>query len=335
LRQVRSEDPGRAGNLFLLDVRNSPGVTRFIESQDGVKGPVRLVGYIISRMVAKNGVAVDTLPLTSRKKGQLRTVRITTATSLPEALEIRKGRWWSAQTDVPQLAVSEDASRYYGLKLGDHLRFEMAGQTVDAPLVAVFGRSSRALVRYDLVFPQAAIQRLPLVYYGAVNVDPRKIPSVEAGLFDRFPTVTVMNLADVMQRIQEAVDQVAVVIRFLALFAIVAGIIILASSVAGTRYRRVREVAILKTVGATKRRITGIFSVEFSVIGAVAGVVGGVLANWFTKVISDKFIDTSFDFDWLSLLLVIIGTVLLANVAGWLASARILDQRPLEVLRGE
>jgi putative ABC transport system permease protein len=191
------------------------------------------------------------------------------------------------------------------------------------------------LVRYDLVFPQAAIQRLPLVYYGAVNVDPRKIPSVEEGLFERFPTVTVMNLADVLQRIQEAVDQVAVVIRFLALFAIVAGIIILSSSVAGTRYRRVREVAILKTLGATKRRITSIFSIEFSIIGAVAGLVGGVLANWFTKIIADKFIDTSFDFDWLSLLLVILGTVLLANVAGWLASARILDQRPLEVLRGE
>ena len=335
LRQVRSEGPGRAGNLFLLDVRNSPGVTQFIESQDGVKGPVRLVGYIISRMVAKNGVPVDSMTLTTRKKNQLRTVRITTATSLPEALEVKKGKWWNAQTAVPQLAVSEDASRYYGLKLGDHLRFEMAGQTVDAPLVAVFGRSSRALVRYDLVFPQAAIQRLPLVYYGAVNVDPRKIPSVEEGLFERFPTVTVMNLADVLQRIQEAVDQVAVVIRFLALFAILAGIIILSSSVAGTRYRRVREVAILKTLGATRRRITSIFSIEFSIIGAVAGFVGGVLANWFTKIISDKFIDTSFDFDWLSLLLVVMGTVLLANVAGWLASVRILDQRPLEVLRGE
>jgi putative ABC transport system permease protein len=173
------------------------------------------------------------------------------------------------------------------------------------------------------------------VYYGAVHVDPAKIPQVEEAIFNRFPTVTVMDLADVLRRIQEAVDQVALVVRFLALFAILAGVIILSSSVAGTRYRRIREVAILKTLGATRRRITSIFSIEFSILGATAGLVGGILANLFTRIISDRFIDAVFDFDWASLLVVMVGTALLANIAGWLASTRILDQRPLEVLRGE
>ena len=335
LRQVKSEGPGRAGDVFLLDVRKSSAITQFIESQKGVTGHVRLVGYIISRLLSKNGVPTDKLSLSAEHKSHLQTVRLTTATAKPAALDVREGHWWSAETKMPQIAVSEDAARYYGLKLGDRLRFEAAGQTVNASIVAVFRRSSRALIRYDLVFPQGALQGLPLVYYGAVDVNPEDIPSLEEGLFERFPTVTVMNLADVLHRIQEAVDQVAVVIRFLALFAIVAGVIILSSSVAGTRYRRVREVAILKTLGATRRRITGIFSVEFSIMGAVAGAVGGMLANLFTKIISNKFIETSFDFNWLSLLVVILVTVALANIAGWLASARILGQRPLEVLRGE
>jgi ABC-type lipoprotein release transport system permease subunit len=59
------------------------------------------------------------------------------------------------------------------------------------------------------------------------------------------------------------------------------------------------------------------------------------LANVFTKIVANRFIDTSFDFDWKSLAVAIVGTMLLANIAGWLASAKILDQRPLEVLRGE
>jgi putative ABC transport system permease protein len=175
----------------------------------------------------------------------------------------------------------------------------------------------------------------PVVYYGAVHVDPKKIPEVERAIFEKFPTVTLVNLADVLARIQEAVDQVALVIRFLALFAILAGAIILCSSVAGTRYRRVREVAVLKTLGATRRRIVSIFSVEFSILGAIGGFVGGVLANWFTRLLCDKFLETKFEFDWLSLLVVVVGTAVLANGAGWLASARILDQRPFEVLRGE
>jgi putative ABC transport system permease protein len=174
-----------------------------------------------------------------------------------------------------------------------------------------------------------------VVYYGAAHVDPKFIPQVEEAIFERFPTVTVMNLADVLKRIQEAVDQVAVVVRFLALFAIGAGLVILCSSVAGTRYRRIREVAILKSLGGTRMQIGRIFSVEFSILGLLAGLAGGILANAFTRILSDRFIDVQYDFDWTAVAVAVIGTAVLANAAGWIASARILGQRPLEVLRSE
>jgi putative ABC transport system permease protein len=246
-----------------------------------------------------------------------------------------EGHWWTPSEGNPQLAVSEEALRDFQLRLGDNLRFQVAGRPLAAQIVAVFHREGRAPVRYDLVVPQLALKSFPVVYYGAVHVEPGKIPAVERAIFDKFPTITVMNLADVMARIQEAVDQVALVIRFLALFAILAGLIILASSIAGTRYRRVREVAILKTLGGTRNRIASIFSIEFSILGAIGGLVGGVLANLFTSVLCDRFLETKFEFDWVSLLVVMAGTAVLANIAGWLASARILNQRPLEVLRGE
>ena len=335
LREVVSEGPGRQGNLFLLDVRDSSSLSKVVEAQSGVRGKVQLVGYIVGRMLRNNGVPTERLALSKEMKDAVTNIRITTATALPEGLSIQKGRWWRADAAEPMLAVSEQAQRDFKLHLGDRLEYQIAGRTIAAPLVAIFRRDQRAPVRYDLVFPQKALGKLPVVYYGAVHVDPSKIPQVEEAVFEKFPTVTVMNLADVLTRIQEAVDQVALVIRFLAGFAILAGIIILSSSIAGTRYRRLREVAILKALGATRRRIMNIFSVEFSVLGAVAGLVGGILANLFTGIISDKFINAHFDFEWLSLLAVIIGTAVLANVAGWLASGRILDQRPLEVLRSE
>ncbi len=335
LQQVVSEGPGREGNLFLLDIRNSSAVTDLVQSQSGVTGKLELVGYVVSRMIDKNGVPVDRLKLTNVRKDQLQTIRITTASTLPDSLNVQRGRWWTPGATAPQLAVSEQAERDFHLHLGDRIQFQVAGRSVTAPLVAIFRREQRAPVRYDLVFPQFALKGFPVVYYGAVHVDPAKIPQVEQAIFDRFPTVTVMDLADVLHRIQEAVDQVALVVRFLAGFAILAGVIILSSSVAGTRYRRIREVAILKTLGATRRRISSIFSIEFSILGATAGLVGGILANIFTRIVSDRFIDAAFDFDWRSLIVVMFATALLANVAGWLASARILDQRPLEVLRDE
>ncbi len=335
LRQVIREGPGREGNVFLLDVRNSSEITNLIESQPGVTGKVQLVGYIVSRMLSKNGVAAGQLPLSKERKADLQTVRITTAQAVPDGVALKQGKWWKPKSAEPQLAVSEDAERSYKLKLGDRLQFQVGGRTMEAPLVAIFQREQRAPVRYELVFPENALKGLPVVYYGAVHVNPTNIPQLEETIFERFPTVTVMNLAEVLTRIQEAVDQVALVIRFLALFAILAGVIILSSSVAGTRYRRIREVAILKALGATRRRIMSIFSIEFSILGAASGLVGAILANIFTRIIAEKFIDASFGFDWLSLPFVLVGTVLLANLAGWLASARILNQKPLEVLRGE
>jgi putative ABC transport system permease protein len=136
--------------------------------------------------------------------------------------------------------------------------------------------------------------------------------------------------------VQEVVDQVSQVIRFLAAFAILAGIIILASSVAGTRFRRIREVVILKTLGGSRRRIAGIFSVEFMLLGTVAGIMGALLANGFTALLlRRKVLDGDFQFDWTPNLLCILLTALIANAAGWIASARILSQKPLEVLREE
>ena len=335
LRQVVSEGPGRQGNLFLLDIRDASALSRLVESQYGVKSKLQLVGYVVARMSAKNGTPAAQLPLSRQRKNNLGAVRLATATTLPEGLTIQQGAWWHADSTVPQLAVSEQAQNDFQLRLGDHLQFQIAGRTVSAPLVAVFRRGQRAPVRYDLVLPRAALPHLPVVYYGAVHVEPSKIPAVEEAIFEHFPTVTVMNLADVLTRIQEAVDQVALVIRFLAFFAILAGIIIMSSSIAGTRYRRLREVAILKTLGATRRRIITIFSVEFSVLGAVGGLVGALLANTFTAILVNKFLDARFPFNWLSILLAVIGTAALANLAGWLASFRTLGQRPLEILRSE
>ena len=335
LRQVNGEGPGRQGNLFLLDIRDTSRIAALLQGQPGVNGKLELVGYVVAKCIEKNGIAVDQLPLSKNRKDQLQTARLTTAQALPEGLKVLAGRWWAAAETNQQLAVSEEDMHDFQLHLGDNVEFRVAGRPFRTKITAVFRREGRAPVRYDLVVPQAALASFPVVYYGAVHVVPGNIPAVERAIFEKFPTVTVMNLADVLARIQEAVDQVALVIRFLALFAILAGVIILSSSIAGTRYRRVREVAILKTLGATRARIGSIFSIEFSILGAIGGFVGGILANLFTRLLCDKFLETKFDFDWPSLLVVMTGTALLANLAGWLASARILSQRPLEVLRSE
>ncbi len=123
--------------------------------------------------------------------------------------------------------------------------------------------------------------------------------------------------------------------RFISAFSILAGAIILASSVAGTRFRRIREVVILKTLGATRKRIAQIFSVEFFVIGTVAGLMGGLLAGGFAWLVLNRLLEAKTSADALPVLISIAGTAMLAIATGWLASFRTLGQKPLEILRDE
>ena len=91
-----------------------------------------------------------------------------------------------------------------------------------------------------------------------------------------------------LDRIESVVDQITFVVRFLAGFSILAGLMILASSIASARFRRMREAVVLKTLGATRMRIVRTFSVEFSVLGLLAGSVGVVFANVLTRVLLHK-----------------------------------------------
>jgi putative ABC transport system permease protein len=145
----------------------------------------------------------------------------------------------------------------------------------------------------------------------------------------------VVNIADALAIAQQVVDQIALVIRFLSGFAILAGAIILAASVAGTRFRRVREVVILKTLGATRRRVQRVFSIEFTTLGAVAGLLGALLATGFSDLVLKRLLNAKFQVDLPATGIAILGTAVLANASGWLASFRILKQKPLEILRGE
>ena len=110
--------------------------------------------------------------------------------------------------------------------------------------------------------------------------------------------------------------------------------IILAASVAGTRFRRIREVVILKTFGGTRNKIATIFSVEFLMLGLCAGTLGSALATGFTGILLKRFFkEAEFKLEWTALAVAILASALIANAAGWAASARILNQKPLAILR--
>jgi putative ABC transport system permease protein len=192
-----------------------------------------------------------------------------------------------------------------------------------------------AYSRAEFFLPQAALAGLPVVWYGGVHAQPDRVGELQRALYKAYPTVTVINVAQALETVRSVVIQITYVIQFLAAFSIFAGVIILASSIAGTRYRRIREVVVLKTLGATRRRIATVFSIEFAVLGLVAGVVGVLFANVIARVILTRAMSVAYHVQWVWVTVALVATAGLTVATGWLASHRILGRKPLEVLREE
>jgi putative ABC transport system permease protein len=234
------------------------------------------------------------------------------------------------------VCVTDEAARILNLKPGSAVEWSIWNHTIRTRIACVERTESlRMSGRFEFLFNPGQLDEFPAIYYGSARVRPDAVAPLQRIMYQRFPTVTVINMADVMQTVEEVVDRISLVVRFISAFTILAGAVMLASSVAGTRFRRMREVVILKTLGATRRRIAGIFSVEFLVLGTVAGIMGSLLASGFAALILSRLLQIEFHFDAVSDLAAVLVAAALATAAGWVACFPILGRKPLEILREE
>ncbi|MCW5982664.1 MAG: FtsX-like permease family protein [Bryobacteraceae bacterium] len=326
-------------NVFLINIteQEREGVLELLRRQPGLENRPEIFASVRARITGVNGVPIAQLRLGERVNRFQREQTVTWATEKPSDLTVIEGAWWPPAGDAePKLCISEREAQALRLKPGARLELTAGGVQVNA-LVACLHRPERERFGPDLdfVFNPPALRGMPVLYFGGVRMNPRNVAALQNAAYRQYPTVTVINAAEVLAIVQEVVDQMALVVRFVALFAMLAGVIILASSVAGTRFRRIREAAILKTLGATRRRVIAIFSVEFLILGAVAGLIGGVIATGLSRVLLTRMLDAPFRLDPLANAAAVALTALIAMCAGWLASYRILGQKPMEVLRNE
>jgi putative ABC transport system permease protein len=248
--------------------------------------------------------------------------------------KIVRGKWW-ADAGAGEIAVGEGVAERLRLDVGSTVELEIGGVARTLKVAAIYRADGQHLgAQVSFLLPSALLKDQPATWYGGVHMDPKQVGAMERALFAAFPTVTVINVAEVLSRIESVVDQVTFVVRFLAGFSIFAGLTILASSIASTRFRRMQEAVVLKTLGATRMRIVKTFSVEFSVLGLLAGAVGVVFANVLTRILLRK-LEVGFHFEWGATMIALLGTAILATATGWVASYRILGLRPLQVLRDE
>jgi putative ABC transport system permease protein len=337
ISQIVKSAPSDFPNVFLMGItdRDIPALPEFLKGYRDIESQ-SLIPSISSRLLRIDGHAPPGRPgrEAHEQRGNWREFTLTWSEALPPDTRIVEGRWWQPPFAAPMLSVEEYAAERYGIQIGSIVEFDVSGRIVRGEVVNI--RSTefpRPGGSNQFIFSPGALDGFPTSYIGTVRMSSSGVGAFQKALFDRFPAVTSIDVGEVLTRIQDLLDKLSVVIRFVALFAIASGLIILSSSVVSTRYQRIRETVLFRTLGATRSQLRRIQTIELSAVGFAAGLIGGILAAVVSDYLLGNLLDTEFDFQWMPLLSGALITALLTSITGWLAGRGILKHKPLEILR--
>lgn len=342
LGQVEISSTNGQPNLVLFDIQSGQreGVTQLVK-RNGL--PVlQQVPVVTMRLSAINGRSAAELKKDTASgvsKGALgREYRVTYRDTLisSETLEAGKAPFLGAD-GIPRVSFDDGFTERLKIKIGDTLTFNVQG----APLVTIVGGTrtvdwSRVQTNFIVVFPKGVLEPAPQFHVLLTRVpDNARLAAVQRELVANFPNVSAIDLGLILQTLDEILTKISFVIRFMALFSMATGLLVLVSSVVVSRYQRVRESVLLRTLGASRAQILRITLVEYALLGLLAAVAGlglSVMAAW---ALGAFVFEVPFTPQLGPLLLLAALTTSLTAIIGLLNSRDILTRPPLEVLRGE
>jgi putative ABC transport system permease protein len=328
----RAATPADAPNRFVINVMPDQGEAFRAALQRA--GVTRLDWYPMfrGRLVAINGRDVAPADYAAERAQRLveREFNLSYAAQAPTHNDIGAGRW---QTDEPDaISVEQGLADTLGLKLGDALRFDVAGTPIEARI-----RSLRKVdwasmhVNFFVMFPLAEMPDMPITYIAAYRA-PRQ-PGFDSALVRQFPNITNVDMEQSLAQMQRVLEQVIGAVQFLFGFTLAAGLLVLAAAVGASREERARDFAIMRALGAGSGLLAQVQRAEL--IGA--GLLAGLLASVVAMVVGWAMAHYVFEFSWnVSPLTPLAGAAAgaaLALAAGWHGLREVLRRPVVEVLR--
>jgi putative ABC transport system permease protein len=268
-----------------------------------------------------------------------REYRVTYRDSLSDSEKILEGKWTgSVMPGKPVYVSLEDGfARRIGVTIGDKLTFNVQG----APLTAVVGSTrkvdwNRIQTNFLLIFPSGVLEEAPQFHVLLTRVASNEVSAnFQRAIVKTYPNISMIDLGLVLSVLDEILTKMGFVIRFMAAFSIVTGLIVLIASVLISKYQRIRESVLLRTLGASRKQILVITALEYFFLGALAagaGIVLSLIASWGLAIFS---FETTFTPEILPVVFLFLLISSLTVLIGLFNSRGILNKPPLEVLRSE
>lgn len=362
LRPLRPGAEGARANVVLFDVQEdqAAGVDSLLRGQ-GVE-VLRRVPIVPMRIAEVNGVPAARLTPSpdSAKEGQQggggpgsgraagwavrREYRSTYRDSTVSSEKLISGAFWKPGSPAPapgrpaEVSLERDIAEELGVKLGDRITWDVQGVRIPTRVTSVREVDWRRLEpNFFAVFPEAALAGAPQTWVMLGHTADEGVRSrVQGEVVGRYTNVAVVDVARVQAALDEVLDRVSMVIRFLAGFSVATGLLVLLGAILTSRLQRVRESVLLRTLGATRRQIGMILLAEYAALGLAAALAGSLLAvgaGWALAKWTFQMDDFGVPVGPLLGLAAML-VVLAAGIGLW-ASREVFRQTPLEMLREE
>ncbi len=342
MAEVKLTSPAGAPNMFFLGLQNPDlePFQAFIKAQPGVEDAPAPLPIVRGRLTRVGGKTKEQLTLTQEEERWFNfSFNLTFSGAQPPGSELVKGQWWPAAGGGGRnlVSVEQEAATRLHLDVGSTVEMELEGGVPLTAEVANIRRTTdfRAGGSFNFVFEPGALKDAPATYLAQARINPANAQAIQKETVARFPGVTIINLNDVLETVGSVLDRIGLVIRFVAGFSVAAGLIILASSIAATKFRRTREAVLFKTLGATRGRVWRIFAMEYTALGLVSGLVGAVLSAVAAWGVLTYVMEVKYTLEILPLVVGVGVTVVLTVIVGVLSTLDVLRAKPLQVLREE
>jgi putative ABC transport system permease protein len=343
LDEFSVESSPDAPDMFLVDIQRdqADALRAFLTDPAHGAGAFRLIPVLRARITGIEGRESNLESFEDvRARGSLaREYTVTYRPELESNERVVDGRFWSGPSNEPEVSIEQGLHERFQIGVGDRMRFDILGRVLTARVTSireVDWRDARG-GGFMIVFRPGVLETAP-----QMMIAPLKGPAGDAArarfqhdLVEQFSNVSVIDFHEILANIQDVMSKVTLAITVVGALVLLSGALILIGAVAMTKFQRVYEAAVFKTLGATSRTIARMLLVEYGVLGLLAGAIGSLAAMALTWAVSRYALDIPWRLFPGEHLLSVIATGILVAAVGGLSSLDVLRHKPLSTLRAE
>ena len=324
--------PEDAPNMFFLDIQPSQ-LQAFSKT---LAVPTKYYPIIRAKIQSINGKKIDRQQERRRRGDNLgRTFNLTYRNYLLEDEAIIKGTGLHRKDwgDL-QVSVMDTVAEIKQMKIGDRITFKIQGVPLQARISSIRTRTRESIRPFFyFVFPENTLRDAPQTIFTAVRVDRHQTSALQTRIAEDFPNISVIDTTELLTVFTAVVRKLSLIIRFFAVFSIVAGVLIILSSILATRYARIQEAVYYKILGARSNFVVKVFTLESLVLGLVSAALALLLSQAGSWLICRNVLNIAYQPLIFQSILMVMATILLVVTVGLVPSISILRKKPIVFLR--